>query len=112
MNGRQQGLRVRAFGFFLGPDLLSAVGTVAAQDRNPAYGTGALQNNTTGIDDSAFGFEALFSNTTGYYNTTTGIHTTGGANTAAGEFALVSQHHRCREHRHRRVRPRHQRHGR
>jgi len=81
---------VRAFGFFLGAVLLSAVGTVAAQNRNTAYGTGALQNsNTTGSGNVASGVQALFSNTAGLHNTALGTialynHTTGHSNTALG----------------------------
>jgi hypothetical protein len=97
MNVRQRGLQVRdqKIGLSLGALLLSAlvvVGTAATQ--NTAYGTGALQNNT-GYGDSAFGFDALFSNTTGDGNTATGDfapekNTTGIYNTAIGYETLFS----------------------
>jgi len=93
MISRKQSLRVCA----VGAVLLSAVGTAAfAQSDNTAYGTGALQNNTTGIQDSAFGFDALFNNTGGIENTAIGTNaltsnTTGYENTASGGFALDLQ---------------------
>ena len=68
MNGIKQIRRVCA----LGAVLLSVVGIADARNPNTAYGTGALQNNTTGTDDSAFGFDALFSNTIGVSNTAIG----------------------------------------
>ena len=52
---------------------LLASGLVNAQSyTNTAYGSGALQSNTTGNYDSAFGAYALNSNTSGYYNTASG----------------------------------------
>jgi hypothetical protein len=50
----------------------------AAQAQNTVYGTGALQNNTTGDANTAIGLDALFQNTAG------------SANTAIGGFALQS----------------------
>ena len=100
MNGRQQGLRVRAFGFFLGAVLLSAVGTVAARNRNTAYGSGALQNsNITGSGNVASGVQALFSNAAGLRNTAVGTialynHTTGHSNTALGYQGWLQCHYR------------------
>ncbi len=73
--------------------LLSA-GTAAAQ--NTAYGTGALASPSSAyLADSAFGFEALHSRTSGFDNTATGAYalfsnTTGGGNTASGGDALYS----------------------
>src|SRR5690349_21364743 len=62
---------------------------------NTQCGTGALGNNITGIDDSAFGAGALGNNTTGNNNTASGFdtlfnNTTGNSNTASGENALFS----------------------
>ena len=52
---------------------LSQAGVAAAQNRRPAsLGTGALQSNTTGNFNTASGLVALFSNTTGSFNTATG----------------------------------------
>jgi hypothetical protein len=72
--------------------MFSAVGSATAQT-NTAYGTGALQNNTTGTDNSAFGYNALFTNTKGFWNTAVGStallnNTEGAENTAVGVFAL------------------------
>jgi hypothetical protein len=94
MISRKQGLRVCA----LGAVLLSAVGTAAAQNPgdNTTYGSGALQNNTTGQDNNAFGFDALFSNTEGSTNTAIGVFAlysntgAGSENTAIGDSALYS----------------------
>ena len=66
-----------------------------ATAQNTFLGTGALQNNTTGLFDTAIGFDALFSNTSGGYNTASGYHalyanTIGGYNTAIGFGANVS----------------------
>jgi Chaperone of endosialidase len=72
--------------------LLDAAGIAVAQS-NTAYGTGALQNNTSGTDNSAFGYNALFTNNTGFWNTAVGAtalnnNTAGAENTAIGVFAL------------------------
>ena len=66
---------------------------VSDADENTAGGTGALQNNTTGIHNTAFGNEALLHNTSGEENTATGnnalgSNTEGTANTATGVSAL------------------------
>jgi hypothetical protein len=64
-----------------------------AQD-NTFYGVGALQSGTkTGLDDSAFGFDALNHTTTGAYNTAVGfdaldLNKSGNFNTATGAQAL------------------------
>jgi trimeric autotransporter adhesin len=64
---------------------------------NTAGGTGSLgmvdETATGGFDNTAFGFQALFSNTTGDDNTAIGwaalnINTTGGQNTAIGAGVL------------------------
>jgi trimeric autotransporter adhesin len=60
---------------------------------NTASGYGALFANTTGNENTASGWEALFVNTTGGANTAVGgqalsSNTTGGANTATGYGAL------------------------
>lgn len=57
------------------------------------YGTGALQNNTSGDYNSAFGNYALYANTTGTYNTAAGYlslryNTMGNFNTAFGTRSL------------------------
>ena len=63
---------------------------------NTNYGTGALQSGTTtGVYDSAFGFDALHANTTGAYNTAMGVNallniTIGNYNTATGVNALAA----------------------
>ena len=58
-------------------------------------GDGALQNNTTGGNNTAIGLDALASNTTGSFNTASGygalvMNGAGGYNTASGYFALYS----------------------
>ncbi len=60
---------------------------------NVAKGTGALANNTTGIDNTAHGYMALQSNTAGVGNTAIGVsslqnNTTGIHNTANGSYSL------------------------
>ncbi len=65
-----------------------------AQTGVTRYGTNALANNTSsGIYNSAFGYYALFANTSGNKNTATGANvlranTTGSYNTASGYAAL------------------------
>ena len=61
---------------------------------NTAIGFDALFSNTTGSSNTAIGFDALLSNTTGVGNTANGLNalkknTTGGGNTANGVNALV-----------------------
>src|SRR5439155_527812 len=63
-------------------------------NQNTVLGDDALLNNT-GVNNTAIGFEALFSNTTGGGNTATGSdalysNTTGDSNTATGATALLS----------------------
>jgi trimeric autotransporter adhesin len=60
---------------------------------NTAFGFGALFKNTTGSENTASGTNALLENTTGYWNTASGVaalqsNTTGRANTASGFAAL------------------------
>jgi hypothetical protein len=91
MIGAKQCLQVRTLGFLLGI-LLAVVGTASAQ-LNTAFGQGALPNNS-GFENSAFGFNALFSNTEGVFNTANGavalsFNTTGSNNTASGVAALL-----------------------
>jgi hypothetical protein len=93
MINMKQSLRECALGFFLGVVLLSVASTAAFAQTNTAYGTGALPGNT-GSYNSAFGFDALFSNTTGFSNTASGYqallsNTTGYNNTASGVDALL-----------------------
>src|SRR5580700_5434269 len=65
-----------------------------AQVDNTAFGTGALQSNTSGDYNSAFGFDALFENNGGF-NTGTGYlalysNVNGSYNTATGGKALYN----------------------
>jgi len=62
---------------------------------NVGIGEGALQSNTTGINNTANGRQALLSNTAGNNNTANGLNalrsnTTGNSNTANGRDALRS----------------------
>jgi len=62
---------------------------------NTASGFAALVSNTTGAGNTATAMQGLYSNTSGVYNTATGIdtlyyNTLGYYNTASGAFALVS----------------------
>ena len=62
---------------------------------NTASGYQALYSDTTGTDNTATGAFALYSITSGYANTASGhlalySNTTGGSNTASGEGALVN----------------------
>jgi Chaperone of endosialidase len=60
---------------------------------NTVEGSGANHSLTTGIHDTALGFQTLFANTTGNYNTATGSqalkNNTGSNNTAVGFQAMV-----------------------
>lgn len=61
--------------------------------RNSAFGSRALQNNTTGYSNTASGSSALYANTTGRFNTAVGraamfSNTTGGSNVAIGVGTL------------------------
>jgi hypothetical protein len=60
---------------------------------NTAFGYQALYSNTTGLLNTAIGYQALTSNTTGAYNTAIGfqglfLNTTGGYNTSLGNQTL------------------------
>jgi len=71
---------------------LASLAQVKAQT-NTFYGDGA-GHNTTGGNDSAFGFDALYYNTSGNGNTASGsfalgYNTTGNNNTASGFHALL-----------------------
>jgi hypothetical protein len=62
---------------------------------NSAFGYAALFSNTTGYLNTASGLQALYSNTTGSGNTASGVNvlyynTTGSDNTASGFLALYS----------------------
>ncbi|MFM2007615.1 MAG: hypothetical protein RLZZ09_3270 [Pseudomonadota bacterium] len=63
-------------------------------DKNTAFGTRALYNNTTGYHNTAVGDEALFTNITGNQNTAIGMNAlynnTGENNTAVGVSALLA----------------------
>jgi trimeric autotransporter adhesin len=61
-------------------------------NENTVLGEDALLNNTN-VQNTAIGFDAMFSNTTGFSNTATGwralfFNTTGDSNTATGNLAL------------------------
>jgi hypothetical protein len=62
---------------------------------NTAYGLNALSSNTTGFNNTASGRDTLFSNTTGNNNAAYGLqalysNTTGSSNVASGYLALYS----------------------
>ena len=68
---------------------------VNGADANTAVGYQAGYSNTTGTRMSALGYQALYANTTGNYNTAMGYaaldaNTTASYNTALGHFALSS----------------------
>ena len=74
--------------------LLGTGTVIAGPTENTAFGTGALPDGT-GDFSSAFGFDALNSNTTGQDNTATGtgaleMNSTGNENTAIGAFTLAN----------------------
>ena len=73
--------------------LLRAPAVSGAQSSNTAYGWNDLVFDTTGYNNSAFGFGALLDNTTGFNNTAAGygallINTAGFDNAAFGYGAL------------------------
>jgi hypothetical protein len=74
---------------------LSSAGTAAAQN-NTAFGTGALASPSSPfLGDSAFGFHALNSPTSGTENTAVGAsalqsNSAGTGNTASGFSALIN----------------------
>src|SRR5205823_3133522 len=89
-------------GFLLTPLVLScfgfALGVQAATEGdlgkgNTVEGSGALQSLTSGIHDTALGYQTLFLDATGNYNTATGSqalrNNTADNNTADGFQALV-----------------------
>ena len=62
---------------------------------NTKFGYQSLYSNTTGYYNTALGYNSLYSNTTGYYNTALGYNslfynTIGSINTAIGNFSLYS----------------------
>ena len=79
---------------------VSAAGVCASRGgggtlSNTAMGYQALTSNTSGYQNAAFGFQALRNNTTGRQNTAVGFctlrnNTTGVCNTAIGAFALYT----------------------
>ena len=77
----------------LGQDALFNLSTGGVQ--NTALGFEALWSETNGDNNTATGYKSLHSNTTGSANTATGVwaltaNTTGSANTATGIWALTS----------------------
>ena len=76
------------------PALLHA-GVAQGSETNTKNGNNALQNNTTGTDNAAYGVQAMFSNTTGTDNTGIGFQALysnidGFGNNAVGSTALYS----------------------
>jgi len=69
-------------------------GAPTLTDKNTAFGTRSLYNNTTGYHNTAVGDEALFTNITGTQNTAVGmnalLYNTGNNNTAVGTSALLN----------------------
>jgi hypothetical protein len=71
------------------------IDTSSGYGENTAIGFLALRSNTSGYDNTAIGYEALGANTTGILNTAIGDHalgsnTTGSFNTANGDHALFN----------------------
>lgn len=78
----------------IGGTCIPLTNTTSGNNYSSAFGSSALQNNTTGVDNTATGANALLSNTTGSDNTATGlnalfVNTTGAGNTAVGSAALT-----------------------
>ncbi len=72
---------------------LAYLATAYADDSDTFYGLYAGVSNTSGLDNSGFGYAALLANTIGNNNTAIGAlsllnNTTGNDNTAAGVFSL------------------------
>ena len=66
---------------------------LVSQAQSTFFGSGGASNTAPDTDNLAFGYQALFSNTTGSYNTAQGLYsllsnTTGANNTANGVGAL------------------------
>jgi len=71
----------------------STATSAAHSSYNTAVGYGALSSNTTGNYNTANGYRSLYYNTTGFQNTANGMHslnynTTGHYNTANGMYSL------------------------
>lgn len=82
---------------FVISDLAFPADVKAVDASDTFYGVGAGNTVTTGLENSAFGFNALAFNLNGSYNTASGggdsalfFNTTGGYNTASGYYALHS----------------------
>lgn len=84
-------------GYYSGLSVGLGINALANDDgtdnRNTAVGYEALTTNTTGGFNSAFGYKSLFNNINGEYNTASGYaalysNTTGDSNTANGSSAL------------------------
>ncbi|MBI5003520.1 DUF5011 domain-containing protein [Candidatus Kaiserbacteria bacterium] len=78
----------------IGQGALGTTPTSGTAIANTAVGYNALSSNTTGQINTATGYLALFSNTTGTNNTASGnstlqSNTTGGSNTALGARSLI-----------------------
>jgi Chaperone of endosialidase len=80
--------------FALSPQARAACQEGCLTNQNTVLGDDALLNKT-GSNNTAFGFNALYSNTSGFNNTANGVYalysnTTGNGNTAYGAAALYS----------------------
>ena len=80
---------MKKLAFFVALAIFGLGPSPAAWAQNTAYGTNALISNTTGTDNSAFGANALQQNNSGSGNTATGwdallFNTSGYNNTATG----------------------------
>ncbi len=82
-----------------GSSVFLGINAGAADDgtdnKNVGIGFEAIKSNTTGFWNTAIGFQTLYSNTTGNYNTANGYmplpaNTTGSRNTAHGTYSLYS----------------------
>jgi hypothetical protein len=84
---------MKKLAFFVALAIFSLGPSPAAWAQNTAYGTNALISNTTGTDNSAFGANALQQNNSGSGNTAVGLdalffNSSGYNNTATGAAAL------------------------
>jgi hypothetical protein len=79
----------------MGTVALGGPAATAGGESNTASGYQALFSNTTGVLNTALGVDALYTNQTGNYNTASGVgalgsNTTGNDNTASGTEALAA----------------------
>jgi len=81
--------------FGLSPKVLATDFGSVLPNANTADGSGVLVSLTSGANNSGFGFQALYHDTSGSANTATGLralftNTTGASNTANGDAALYN----------------------